>query len=100
LSCPLPQEVSKDTPRFPAYPRYKSSWELLIRLLGLTMDRTHMALKPLHSLDFAVQNVTLAGCKLTVQVQKDWNTILVDGEKVAEAVFDRRGSHSVAFVRE
>lgn len=97
-SIPLPQEIAKDTPRFPAYPRYKSSWELLVRLLGLTMDHTHMALKPLHNLDFAVRDVTLAGCNLTVQVQKDWNTILVDGEKVDEALFDRRGSHTIEFI--
>ncbi len=100
LSCPLPQEVSKDTPRFPAYPRYKSCWELLVRLLGLTMDRTHMELKPLHNLDFAITDVTLAGCKLTVRVEKGWNTILVDGEKQNAAIFDRRGNHTIVFAHE
>ena len=100
LSCPLPQEVSKDTPRFPAYPRYKSCWELLIRMLGLKMDTVNMELKPLHNLDFAIENVLLAGCRLTVKVEKDWNTILVDGEKKPAAVFDRCGCHSVQFVHE
>ena len=37
-SCISPEEPSKDTPRFPAYPRYKSSWEYLIRILGLKVD--------------------------------------------------------------
>jgi hypothetical protein len=97
LSCPLPQEVSKDTPRFPAYPRYKSCWELLIRMLGLKMDTVNMELKPLHNLDFAIENVLLAGCRLTVKVEKNWNTVLVDGEEKAEAVFDRCGNHTVVF---
>lgn len=99
LSCPLPQEVSKDTPRFPAYPRYKSCWELLVRLLGLKMDNAQMELKPLHNLDFAIHSVELAGCVLTVQVEKDWNEITVDGKKQQTAVFDRNGSHTIVFAR-
>lgn len=96
-SCPLPQEVAKDTPRFPAYPRYKSSWELLVRLIGLTMNETQMALRPLKSLDFSIKDVQLAGCRLTVEVQKDWTEIIVDGQKCDEAVFDRQGAHTIAF---
>jgi len=96
-SCPLQQEVSKDTPRFPAYPRYKSCWELLVRMIGLTMNETQMELKPLKSLDFAITDVELAGCRLTVEVHKDWTQIFVDGQKCDAAVFDRQGAHTIAF---
>lgn len=96
-SCFLEQEVSKDTPRFPAYPRYKSCWELLIRLIGLTMDESKMQLKPMKSIDFSIQKVELAGCRLTVQVQKNWTEIFVDGKKCDTALFDRQGAHTVVF---
>lgn len=100
LSCPLPQEISKDTPRFPSIPRHKSCWELLVRLLGLKMDRRQMELKPMRSIAFAIRSVKLAGCELTVQVEKNWNTITVDGERQQKAVFDRNGSHTVIFTHE
>ena len=96
-SCPLPQEVSKDTPRFPAYPRYKSCWELLVRLLGLKMNETQMELKPMRSLGFCVKNVVLAGCSLSVEVQENWTTVYVDGVKCESAVFSRDGAHTILF---
>ena len=98
-SCPLPQEVSKDTPRFPAYPRYKSCWELLVRILGLKMNEMQMELTPMKSFDFAVRDVVLAGCRLSVEVQENWNTVYVDGEKCDSAVFSRLAAHTVRFVR-
>ena len=96
-SCPLPQEVSKDTPRFPAYPRYKSCWELLIRILGLKINETQMELTPMKSFSFAVKDVELAGCRLHVEVQENWNTIYVDGVKCERAVFSRQGAHTIRF---
>ena len=96
-SCTLPQEPSKDTPRFPAYPRYKCCWEYLIRILGLKIDEDSMELKPFKSFNFKIKNVILAGCKLNVSVVKDWKEIYVDGMKCEKANFSRIGSHSVEF---
>lgn len=96
-SCTLPEEMSKDTPRFPAYPRYKCCWEYLVRILGLKMDSKNMELKPFKSFDFQITDVVLAGCRLTVEVSKDWTEIYVDGKKCAAAVFDRNTAHAVQF---
>ncbi len=96
-SCPLPQEVAKDTPRFPAYPRYKSCWELLLRLIGLTMNETQMQLNPMRSLGFAIRDVELAGCRLNIEVQENWNTIYVDGVQCENAIFSREGAHTILF---
>ena len=98
-SCPLPQEIAKDTPRFPAYPRYKSCWELLVRLLGLKMNETQMELMPMKSISFAVKNVVLAGCCLHVEVEENWNTIYVDGVACDRAVFSRQEAHTIRFCR-
>jgi len=98
-SCPLPQEIAKDTPRFPAYPRYKSCWELLVRLIGLTMDEEMMRLSPLREMDFAIREVELAGCCLTVEVQKGWKSVYVDGKPCETAEFARTGAHTVLFHR-
>lgn len=98
-SCISPEEPSKDTPRFPPYPRYKSSWEYLIRILGLKVDEKMMELHPFHGFDFAIHDVILAGCKLNVSVQKNWNLVVVDGETAEKAVFERVGDHKVEFVK-
>lgn len=97
MSSPLMDEISKDTPRFPAYPRYKSSWEYLIRMIGLKMNETQMELSPFKTFDFAIQDVELAGCRLTVKVCRDWKEIVVDGQVCEKAVFDRGGAHEVIF---
>ena len=96
-SCTLPEEMSKDTPRFPAYPRYKCCWEYLIRILGLKVDSENMELNPFRSIDFKIKDVVLAGCHLTVEVNKNWTQIYVDGKKSSAAVFDRNGMHTVVF---
>ena len=96
-SCTLPEEPSKDTPRFPPYPRYKCCWEYLIRILGLKVDEKYMELKPFKSFDFRINNVILAGCTLTVSVKKDWNKIYVDGYGCSKAVFERDGNHNIEF---
>ncbi len=80
---------SKDTPSFPAYPRYKCSWEMLIRILGLKMDENCLELTPFKSFDFYLNDFKIAGCELTVKVEKDWNKIFVDGKEANEAIFDR-----------
>lgn len=98
-SCISPEEPSKDTPRFPAYPRYKSSWEYLIRILGLKVDEKMMELHPFHGFDFAIHDVILAGCELNVSVQRNWNMVVVDGETSEKAVFERIGDHKVEFVK-
>lgn len=97
-STPLFQEINKDTPRFPAYPRYKSCWEYLIRMLGLKMNEDQMELTPFKSIDFAIHDMELAGCNLTVGVKKNWTRILVDGVECSEAVFERNGTHEIHFV--
>ena len=96
-SCTLPEEIAKDTPRFPAYPRYKSCWEYLVRMLGLKLDENNIELKPFTSFDFSVENITLAGCELTVTVKKGWTKIIVDGNSCDKAVFGRIGKHTVVF---
>lgn len=98
-SAVLPQEPAKDTPRFPPYPRYKSCWEFLPRLLGLKVSETEMELQPFHSFDFFLRDTLLAGCRLSVTVRRGWQTVYVDGEKREKAVFDRRRSpHEILFL--
>jgi len=78
---PLPEETSKDTPRFAPYPRYKSSWEYLVRLLGLQMDEQSLYMQPYKTVDFRFDNIELAGKKMDVTVEAGWNRVLVDGKK-------------------
>jgi hypothetical protein len=95
-------EWGKDTPRFPPYPRYTSCWEYLIRMLGLTLDAEFIYLRPFRSLGFELRNVRLAGCSLSVRVERDWSHARVDGVKAPEPVALHRGasSHMVEFSRE
>ncbi len=100
LSEPLAKELSKDTPRFPAYPRYKCSWEVLVRVLGLKMDEQVLTLSPFRSLDFKLTDTILAGSKLTVSAEKGWSKILVDGTQIECAVIPRDDMpHVVEFVK-
>jgi hypothetical protein len=96
-SVPLPHEIAKETPRFPSIPRHKSCWELQIRLIGLKLDETTMELKPMRSLSLAIRNIRLAGCALTVEVEKNWKTIYVDGVLCERACFERGGEHTIQF---
>jgi uncharacterized protein (DUF608 family) len=95
-------EWGKDTPRFPPYPRYTSSWEYLIRMLGLSLDAEFIYLRPFRSLRFELRNVRLAGCALSIRVERDWNEVRVDGLKAPEPVMLRRSgaSYTVEFRRE
>ena len=81
-------EVGKDTPRFPPYPRYKSSWEYIMRLLGIEMDFEHMYINPFKGLDFSFKNITVAGIKLSVTVKANWGKCYVNG-KVSEPILNR-----------
>lgn len=96
-SCILPEEPAKDTPRFPSYPRYKSCWEYLIRILGLKLDSKSMELNPFKSFDFSIKNVTLAGCRLSVKVKRNWKKIFVNGVEQQNAVFERDKEHEIIF---
>jgi hypothetical protein len=78
-----PEEPGKDTPRFPPYPRYKCSWEYLIRILGLKADEQFLYLQPFRNLDFSLRNIRLAGITLTVEVQAGWQKATVDGREVS-----------------
>ena len=98
MSEPLSLEISKDTPRFPAYPRYKCSWEYLIRMLGLKIDEKYFELNPFKSLDFSVTDICLAGCRISVSVEKGWNKIIVDGKTCDKAIMDRNQNHTVKFI--
>ena len=80
LSRTLPEEPNKDTPRFPPYPRYKSCWEYLMAILGLKMDAHNVYLKPFKTIDFALNDVELAGTRYTIQVQAGWTKVLVNGK--------------------
>jgi hypothetical protein len=79
-------ERGKDTPRFPPYPRYKCSWEYLIRILGMQMDEKYIYLKPFKSIDFAINNFKLAGINLTARVAKNWNKVKLNGALVTGTV--------------
>jgi uncharacterized protein (DUF608 family) len=94
-------EWGKDTPRFPPYPRYTSSWEYLIRLLGLTLDEDRIYLEPFRTLDFALAGVVLAGLELHVRVERDWSRAVIGGKPVTGSVSldRRRAAPHVAFVR-
>jgi uncharacterized protein (DUF608 family) len=97
----LPEEPSKDSPRFAPYPRYSSAWEYLIRLVGLQMDERTLSLKPFHTVAFNLDNVQLAGMTLTIHVQKGWTHAAVDHKPVTLPVVLNRSSlqHEVEFLR-
>lgn len=95
----LSAEPGKDTPRFPPYPRYKSSWEYLIRLLGLELTMDTLCLRPFHSVAFAVERIQLAGMTLSVHVEKDWARCLIDGKEGEPCVDRARGQATFDFVR-
>jgi len=80
---PLPEEPQKDTPRFAPYPRYKSCWEYLIRMVGLQMDEENLMIQPFRTVDFILDAVQLAGMKLTLKVESGWTCARVDGKEVA-----------------
>ncbi len=96
----LPDEPSKDSPRFAPYPRYTSAWEYLIRLIGLQMDERMLSLKPFHTLTFNLDQVDLAGMTLTIHVQKGWTHAEVDGKPVKLPVVLDRSTvrHDVDFL--
>ena len=96
----LPDEPSKDSPRFAPYPRYSSAWEYLIRLIGLQMDERMLSLKPFHTLTFNLDQIQLAGMTLTIHVHKGWTHAEVDGKSVKLPVaLDRSTArHDVNFL--
>jgi uncharacterized protein (DUF608 family) len=97
----LADEPSKDSPRFAPYPRYSSSWEYLIRLVGLEMDEKTLSLKPFHTVAFQLDGVQLAGMTLTIRVQKGWTHAEVDHKRVSLPVVLDRSSrqHDVEFLK-
>ncbi|HBP39143.1 MAG TPA: hypothetical protein DD640_10485 [Clostridiales bacterium] len=89
----LAEEPGKDTPRFPPYPRYKSAWEYLVRLLGLKMDYDRLYLDPFKTMDFAIESIELAGALFTISVKKDWKRVTVNGAEAAlPLVLDRNAA--------
>jgi len=91
---------SKDTPRFPPYPRYTSSWEYLLRMLGFSADETHLYLQPFKTLRFHIRKVRLAGVLLTIRVEPNWTRAMTGSSELARPVALRRdvGAHVVEFV--
>ena len=77
----LPEEPGKDTPRFPAYPRYKCSWEYLVRLLGMTVDSNYVYLNPFKTIKFGFQDIRLAGMGLSIQVERNWDMAFINGQR-------------------
>ena len=77
----LSEEICKDTPRFAPYPRYKSSWEYLVRMLGLQMDEQSLYFRPFKTVDFHFTDLQLAGMKLDITVESDWNHVFVDSRE-------------------
>ena len=95
------EEWGKDTPRFPPYPRYTSSWEYLVRMLGLRLDETHLYLAPFRSLRFELCDVLLAGVRLSIRVEPRWNRVFANGVETTGLLALRRdaGAHRVEFLR-
>jgi len=89
------EEPSKDTPRFPPYPRYKSSWEYLIPILGLKMDAQYFYLKSFQTIGFSLKDVELAGTHFTITVQPGWTKMLVDGSPATGPVLVPRSQKAV-----
>ncbi len=78
----LPHEPEKDTPRFAPYPRYKSSWEWLPRVLGMQMDEAKVYLNPFKTIPLELKRVRLAGMELTVRVEPGWTRAVLNGRAV------------------
>ncbi len=94
----LPEEVCKDTPRFPPYPRYKSSWEYVTRMLGLKVDKDSASFAPFKSFDFAMKDIALAGNRYSITVKKNWTKVIVNGAEASEAIVPRDGgSYTISF---
>jgi uncharacterized protein (DUF608 family) len=93
-------EWGKDTPCFPPYPRYACSWEYLLCMLGLSLDKTFLYLEPMKSLRFELRRVVLAGVTLTVRVEPHWQRARVAGREAEARVRLRRdqGEYEVEFV--
>lgn len=91
----LPEEPEKDTPRFAPYPRYKSSWEYLIRIIGLQMDEQNLYLNPFKTVDFSLDNMVLAGKKMSITVQAGWNKVELNGKKAKLPLVIPRTTESV-----
>ena len=92
---PLPEETCKDTPRFAPYPRYKSSWEYVVRLLGLQMDEQSLYLQPFKTVDFRFDDIELAGKKMNITVEAGWNQVLVNGKKAKMPLVIPRNKETV-----
>ena len=82
------REPGKDTPRFPPYPRYKSSWEYLVTMLGMKMTLTEFSLAPVKNTDFSISGVILAGTEFDITVHSGWTRCLVNGAE-SEPTFPR-----------
>jgi uncharacterized protein (DUF608 family) len=93
-------DFGKDTPRFPPYPRYTSSWEYLLRMLGLTLTEHYIHLAPFRSLEFELRDWVLAGVELSVRVEANWTRVLANGVALETPVRLRRdaGAQRVEFV--
>ena len=77
----IAEEAGKDTPRFPPYPRYKSSWEYLIRIIGLKIDWDHFYIDPFKTMDFSLKGIMLAGTRFDIEVEKDWTQVFIDSAR-------------------
>jgi len=80
---------SKDTPRFPPYPRYKGCWEALIRAAGITLDWDFLYLRPGREFDIDWRNARIGGVRLDLTVRRGWRDIRLDGEPVPEVRLPR-----------
>jgi uncharacterized protein (DUF608 family) len=79
-------EPGKDTPRFPAYPRYKSGWEYLVRMLGMQMDEKYFYFDPFKTIAFSLHDYMLAGTRFTVSVEPGWQKVLLNGSEISGEV--------------
>lgn len=88
--CRSKMEPGKDTARFPAYPRYKSCWEYLTRMLGMQIDEDYFYFKPFKISDFSIKDIELAGTLFTINVEEGWSRVFFNGtEMKGECKVDR-----------
>lgn len=95
----LRYEPGKDTPRFPAYPRYKCAWEHPISVLGLQTDLDKIYLNPAKNTDIALSEIRMGGDSLSVSVEKDWDTCLVNGKEEKPVLVRGGNKYEVEFIK-
>ena len=95
----LHYEPGKDTPRFPAYPRYKCAWEHPIAVLNLQADLDNIYLNPAKNVNIALSEIRMGSDVFSVTVEKNWDTCLVGGKEAKLVLMRGEGKYTVEFIK-